>query len=75
MQVGLAAGNVQEIDILYGDYLGEMEDISIEATANMEKASDFGSEDSRFESSRGRFVDLKRDLSFSKTVRIRDSCR
>ena len=41
----------------------------------MEKASDFGSEDSRFESWRGRFVHLKRDLSLSNIVRVRDSCR
>ena len=30
LQAGIAPANVQEIDILYGDYLGEMEDISIQ---------------------------------------------
>ena len=36
----------------------------------MEKVSDFGSEDSRFESWRGRFVHLKRDLSLSNIVSL-----
>ena len=30
LQAGLAPGNIQEIDILYGDCLGEMEDINIQ---------------------------------------------
>ena len=69
----------RDIGKLYSRYILLLKEV-IELLPNrprglMEKASDFGSEDSRFESWRGRFVHLKRDLSLSSTARVRDYCR